>query len=159
MGAFDAPGERFPVHLPANFACGCIFLELRKGEFESWQALEEMVRGFELRDFWGGTILRCEGKQLPETGRVHLATSEQRMERMSATSGPPLTLFALSIDQQIGENLYGGFDLQWTEHGFAEHAFDLIAMISGTYSTRHPSSMHAFGNSFLEGQVGPSDQK
>ena len=43
-----------------------------------------------------------------------------------------------------------GAAINWAEFHFAQFAFDLIAMIQGTYQPGRISSFHGIGSSFLE---------
>ncbi len=155
MGGPDEPGARYPLHLPGNFSCGCVFFELRQEDMGTWQSLDEIVEGINLRGFWGGVVLRCEGKELPETGRISLLRGTERTERHSPSDSKSLLRsFAMSCTRQITESMYVGSMLKWDELNFVEHAFDLVAMMNGAYQVGQVSSFHAFGSSFLESNYG-----
>jgi hypothetical protein len=146
MGGVDAPGERYKLHLPANFTCGAIFVELRKESSVGEQVLSSICDGASLRGFLGGAILRGEGHTLPQTGRLSLAVSQTPFNGSSTL----LLESGLSSTRQISENTHLAAMLQWSEAGFSQFAFDLIALMQGTYEAGRISSFYGLGSSFTE---------
>jgi hypothetical protein len=143
----DDPADRYKIHLPSTFCCGSIFFELRQSEANSEAALLALIGGVGLRGYFGGVILRGEGHTLPYTGRLSLYTSETPIERMFRSSEMPLLDLAISKSEQLNDNVHFGSGLKWAEYEFAQFAFDLIAMIQGTYSVGRLSSFYGMGYS------------
>lgn len=151
MSGVDAPNERYKVFLPPNFFCACIFVELRKASEFDETALTNLTTGADLRGFYGGIILRGEGKQLPDSGQLRLMSSETAME---SELGPPksslLKGFTMSPTRPWGDAKHLGAMLTWGETHFANFAFDLIALLQGTFRPGFVSSFHVQGNSQWE---------
>ena len=51
---------------------------------------------------------------------------------------------------EIAEKIHFGAMIEWAEFYFAQFAFDLIAMMQGTYQIGRLSSFYGLGSSFLE---------
>jgi hypothetical protein len=149
MRGTDEAGARYKLHLPTNFSCGCVFFELRQGDADDWKALDAMVDGLALKNFWGGVILRGEGHTQPSTARIGLTQSESAMERAPEQSSA-LLKFGLGASRKLAEKLHIGTMLHWSEMGFAQFGFDLIALMRGTYEAGRLSSWHGFGSAHLE---------
>lgn len=150
MRGADDQGERYKVHLPPNFSCGCVFFELRDSDANDWAALDEMVEGRALRNFWGGVILRGNGHTESNTGRISLLQSAAPFER-SPRQPPALLITGMGASRQLGEDCHVGAFLVWSEMGFAQFGFDLVALMSGTYEPGRLSSWHGLGSGQLEG--------
>jgi hypothetical protein len=149
MNGADESGERYPLHLPANFSCGCVFFELREADAADWGAMDAIIDGIALRGFWGGVILRAGGQSRPNTGRFGLTQSETPIERCPEGESPLLD-FGLGATRELAEKLHIGSLLRWSESAFAEFGFDLIAMMRGSYQTGRLSSFYGVGSSELE---------
>lgn len=143
----DVPNERYKLYLPASFCCGVIFVDLKEKHANSRKVLTAATDGASLRGFFGGLVLRGEGHTLPHTGRLLLTQHEA-----ASTSGSRSSLleFGLSKTVQVAERAHVGAMLTWAEHGFAQFAFDLIAMIDGTYEVGYLSSFYGMGSSWHE---------
>ena len=57
---------------------------------------------------------------------------------------------AMTKTVELAENVHIGAEINWAEFHFAKFAFDLIAMIQGTYQPNRLSSFYGLGSSFLE---------
>ena len=146
----DAPTDRYKLHIPQTFCCGSIFFELRKAEASSDAALNTIIDGSGLQGFFGGLVLRGEGHTLPHTARIHLTESELPNESSLRTRETQLLDFGWSNSAQVAENRHIGSIMMWGEANFAQFAFDLIAMIQGTYEAGRLSSMYGMGGTFAE---------
>lgn len=146
MSGIDSPNERHKMYLPADFFCGITFFELRKeNEFDK-AALNSMVNGIQLRGFRGGVILRGEGHTKQVTGKIDLLRSETPME--STIKRPDrslLNVFGDADTVKVMDNLHVGAMLTWTEPNFSGYAFDLVALLNGTFEIGRLSSFHALG--------------
>lgn len=139
MGAVDPPFERYKLHLPGNFICGLLFIELRVQQERQLEALTSLIDGIDLRGFIGGLVLRGEGHTSPHSGRLSLTKSA------SASPGLPsdqtsLLEIGIAPTSQLSDGVHIGAMLSWGEMEFARFSFDLIALLqgtSGTTSTRH----------------------
>ena len=150
MQQVDDPTERYKLYLPPSFCCGLVFFELRKSEANSETALSALIDDLGLRRYFGGIILRGEGHTLPHTARLSITHSETPHDSTLRSGPTPLLEFGMSKSVQIAENVHIGSMLMWSEYGFAQFAFDLIAMIQGTYEVSRLSSFYGIGSSFAD---------
>ncbi len=143
MGGIDDPKERYKLHLPPAFTCGLIFFELKKEDEFKLTALNTAIKGMELRNFLGGMILRGDGHSRPLTGRLQLGRSEKPITKGLTES--LLTGFAMSKSVRVSDTCHILSHLMWMETHFAQFAFDLIAMMQGTYEPGRLSSFYGMG--------------
>lgn len=153
MSGVDAPDARYPLHLPEAFSCGIIFFELRASDAKTDAPLRSLLGGTALRGFFGGVVLRGENHDKPLTGRVQVVQSQTSIES-TVGEGKQNLLNALpmSASVEISSNLHLGAILVWSEFAFSQFAFDLIAMMRGTYEPGRVSSFYGLGSSELEGK-------
>jgi hypothetical protein len=146
MSSIDPPNEKLKFYLPPNFICGTVFFELRQEDAFDKNALNQMISGISLRGFFGGIILRGEGQIKNNTGRLSLLNSETEMKSMiKKPEWSMLGNWADADSTMINENTHIGAMLSWGEPDFSMFAFDLIAMLNGTYKSGILSSFHALG--------------
>jgi hypothetical protein len=150
MRGIDAPAELYKLQLPPAFRCGSLFFELRQADANSEAALSALIDGHDLRGYFGGLILRGEGHTLPQTARLSLTRSKSATESMRCGGATPLLEFGMSKSVQHAEHDHIGSMLMWSEFGFAQFAFDLIAMMQGTYEPGRLSSYYGFGSTSFE---------
>ena len=146
----DKPNEQYKRYLPFDFFCGFIFIELhKKYEFEK-SALSELMKIIDIRGYYGSIILRGEGRAPTTTCKIDtMLTSHPH-----PIDGFPdmndysmLTNFLWTNSQKVEENLYSWIDLTWQDLNFSTFAFDLLALLNGTYQQGKRSSFYAFGDS------------
>ena len=104
--------------------------------------MHAMVLGCQLRGFFGGIILRHEEQLTDCAARLSLLQSDEPIEKES----PDETLLGLAFGPSLplnGRHLHAM--ILWMEHTFTEFAFDLIAMLHGTYRPGRVSSWHGVG--------------
>ncbi len=148
MGGVDDPAERYKLHLPRQFFCGMVFFELRKEHEYSESALTNALSAIGLRGFIGGIVLRGEGHTQPLSGRLNILRSETPIESTIHRSRQSLLQFAsMSASIRVTDSLHFGTMLLWTEPAFAQFAFDVLALIQGTYEVGRLSSFHGMGSS------------
>lgn len=146
MSGIDSPDERYKMYLPEDFFCGIAFFELRKDDEFDKAALNSMVNGIQLRGFRGGIILRGEGHIKQLTGKIDLTQSETAMT--STIKKPDMSLLSgwgNADSVRITDSLHFGAMLMWTEPNFSGYAFDLVALLNGTFEIGRLSSFHALG--------------
>jgi hypothetical protein len=167
LAGSDTPSERYKRYLPANFFTAVVFFELRRKHEFSKEALNNLVPSKGLRGYFGGIILRGEGLPFEKCGRIKLFPSKIELKssvgkskgKESLLTGSPWAEsrpFA-AADSYLGPiitpwdeeeatwNLEGAYlsaQLDWDESEFARFAFDLIALLKGTYQMSLPSSFH-----------------
>jgi hypothetical protein len=151
MDGQDNPSIPYRLYLPPSFRCGLVFFELRSNEVRNKNLLPKLVEGFDLRGFIGGLILRGEGLNLPQSGRLELIQSNTEIAKDPLdTATTPLIEAGITKTIQIGDRLHIGAMLKWSESAFSQFAFDLVAMLEGTYDPGRISSFYGMGSSFAE---------
>lgn len=153
MQGLSSPDERYKVYLPSNFCCGLVFFELRADSEFSETALRTVTLGAELRQFFGGIILRGEGHDKPLTGRLMLTQGETPLKSDVGRSKASLLNPKQSPDSQsiqIGPDQHLGTMLMWSEVFFAQFAFDILTIMQGTYKTGFLSTFHGLGSEYKE---------
>ncbi len=151
MMGFDEPQEHFKLYLPPAFCCGLLFFELRRESAYDEQALIDMIDGYKLRGFFGGLILRGEGKTLPSAGRILLARGEESIEGTIGRKRESLLdglVLSKSVEFEHGQHLTS--IVRFCESDFAMFAFDLVAMLQGTYEAGRASSFYGLGSTAAE---------
>ena len=141
----DTPGERYKEYLPSNFFSATVFFELREKDKKNFVALQKYVETKGLRGFWGGLILRGEGLDpAGSSGRIF------RVQHVEETHQPAKDKSILGgfNSVHIANGLY--WALAWTDLYFSSFAFDLLAMLNGTYDPTRLSSFHGFGSPNLQ---------
>jgi hypothetical protein len=89
---------------------------------------------------------------MPQTGRLFLVRSDTPGESTMSKSGTSLLEFGLSSTTAVEENVHIGAMLKWDESAFAQFAFDIVAMLQGTFEVGRLSSFYGVGSSWLEFQ-------
>lgn len=149
MQGLDAATDRYRLYLPPTFSCGLLFVELRVEDATSEVALAALVEGIGLRGFFGGVVLRGEGHTLPHTGRLSITRSDSPVSSIGPATGTSLLEIGMSASVPVADSVHIGAMLDWSEMGFARFAFDLVAMLQGTFDGRL-SSFYGFGSSWGE---------
>ncbi len=150
MQGVDDPQERYKLHLPRTFFCGFVCVELRQDMMYSEAALRSVIDGLGLRWFFGGLVLRAESNASEHTGRIVLTKSETPTESTVKGRKTPLSEFGMSESIAISEKIHIGSLILWSEAQFAQFAFDIVAMLQGTYEVGRVSSFYGMGSSFQE---------
>ena len=150
MVGIDEPGEKYKLHLTSTFCCGLVFFNLKQEHQFSEAALSKLIAGIELRGFFGGIILRGEGRQKGDTGKLSLLRSETPIESTIGKNKQSLLNFGMTESLKITDSLYFGAMLMWGEPNFSQFGFDVLAMMQGTYEAGRLSSFHGMGTSEWE---------
>lgn len=142
----DEANERYKRYLPANFCMGMIFFELPES-VARLQLLNRLVPTTPLRGFFGGIVLSAEGVNPMNTGRFMYRLGEPYS--LAKVKGRTLTSIARdgvggiwsdSVEIAPGQHLTCTF--HWAPAFFPDFAFDLIAIMNGTYTPGLVSSWH-----------------
>jgi len=130
---------------------GMVFFELRQDSQFDATAFERINSCIQYRGFLGGVVLRGEGHAGQFSARISLLRSETPIE---GTIGPGkkslLKGSAMAKSLEVSESLHFGSMLIWAESAFSQFAFDLIAMMQGTYRSGFLSSFYGMGSSRVE---------
>jgi hypothetical protein len=105
-------------------------------------ALDKVVEGRQLLGFGGGMILRGDGHAQELTGRIMMLNSSSAITGTVGSGKESLFTSPLSNSIEVGENIHVGAVLLWSRSNFAQFAFDLIAIMQGTFEPGRISSHH-----------------
>jgi hypothetical protein len=127
----DALGENYPKYLPASAVLAMVFFELRVADASDLEALNP-IRDLELqRPFYGAMILRGEGLHSDDTALIQRSHSDQAFEGMLPARGL-LSGCALTATKESNGHHMGAMSM-WSAIKFSQFAFDLLALLNGTY--------------------------
>jgi hypothetical protein len=147
MARIDPQNSRAKMHLPANFFCATIFFELRKEHEKDFAAMDELVEATMLRGFYGGIILRADTLDKYYSGKINFRIENIDTGRNNNSS---LSFWATSKCLKYREDAYFSLLLTFWEQHFSEFAFDIIALLKGTYQPNVLSSLYCMGSTAME---------
>lgn len=144
LNGYNAPQERYKCHLPNNFICGLVFIELDAKDKNSQTALNQILTNRTLRGFFGGIILRGEGYSDPRSGQMRFMVGPSPIPE-NITKFSLLGAGVCTKSEEIDGNAHIAASLTWSTVHFSQFGFDLIAMMNGTYDPRFMSSAFGMG--------------
>lgn len=114
----------------------------KENEFDKL-ALNSIVKGIDLRGYHGAVIFRGEGHSKQVTGRVSLLRSNTPISsEVRKPDGSLLSVCSQADSIKVKEDLHLGSELFWSEFYFSNYAFDLVALLNGTFEVGRLSSFH-----------------
>lgn len=146
MNGVDDPNERYKLHLPSSFVCGMVFFNMKCSSSQCMAGLKQLTSCIQYRGFMGGIILRAE--ESAASGRISLYASETPVANPTDCASKEESAFAgllMTDSVTSGEGLHYGSMLMWSDIVFSQFAFDLIAMMQGTYRRGFLSSWYGMG--------------
>lgn len=147
LQSIDEPNEKYKLHLPPQFFCALVFMELSSQHEYSEAIFEKLLHGLDLRGFTGGLVLRGEGHSKPMSGRIKFACSKTPIEStVGRDKTSLLKCLTMSNSICVEKDLHFLAMLNWEEIAFSRFAFDLVAIMQGTFDGG-ASSFHGMGNS------------
>ncbi|MGC2330796.1 MAG: DUF6602 domain-containing protein [Candidatus Acidiferrales bacterium] len=138
----DAESEKYPKYLPASAILAMVFFELRCADEFDLDALT-LIRDFlPRRLFYGAVILRGEGLHPDDTGLIQQYGSDEPLPASPGCATNSL-LYGLTMTATapLGQRYIGAM-LRWGDVEFSGFAFDLLALLNGTYRPGYGSSFH-----------------
>ena len=140
MAGVDEPRARYPQYFPASTVLGTLFIELSRDDAKDIVALERFRVANLNRDFYGGIVLRGAGRAENSTGLIRPMTSDTPMEEMFLANG---LLHGSALTKTVEDGpQHCSAALMWSDTHFADFAFDLLAVMKGTYEPGRVSSFH-----------------
>jgi Domain of unknown function (DUF6602) len=149
MAGFDPAGERYPRYLPSSAVLGMVFFELRASDQDDIEALNLFRAVAFERGFYGAVILRGPRKNPDDTALIERAESNIPMEEMRAPNGLGHGVTRTATTEVLGNHLLAL--MMWSDINFSRFAFDLLALLQGTYRRGFVSSFHGLDFSGAEG--------
>lgn len=146
MEFIDPQNQPLKLYLPSNFFCATVFFELRKEDEMNFAALDALMEASGLRGFYGGHILRAEALGGYYSGKLSLHKQDMNLVPQNKS----LSFWATSKCKKVGNDSYLRVMLQHSETHFSEFAFDIIALLKGTYNPNILSSLYGMGTTQWE---------
>lgn len=142
LKSIDAPEQPYKAHLSPKFFCEIVFFEVCIDDEFAPGLLDKLV-DTNLRGYQGGIVLR--GDTLPSelAGNITVCVSDRPLTnpvgkgKCSLLRNSP---FSNSV--QISENEHLSIMLNWTGASFSGWAFDILALLNGTYRPGFISSRY-----------------
>ncbi|WP_299568482.1 DUF6602 domain-containing protein [uncultured Pedobacter sp.] len=145
MGTAKHPIHDYRFYLPTTFFCATVFFELHKDNEKDFGALDAFLDGSDLRGFYGGYILRPESHEKYSSGKVLFEYLDEVQEPWRKS----LLFWAHSQCKKL-DKYYLRARLTHSETYFSEFAFDIIALLKGSYKPYALSSMYGRGTTDWE---------
>jgi len=140
IAGVDSAGANYPKYLPASAVLAMMFFELRNADATDVDPLN-LIRDLQLRrPFYGAMILRGEGLHPDDTALIRQLQSEQAFEGVFPGGGL-LRGYSISGSKELNGSHMGAMSM-WSDINFSQFAFDLLALLSGTYRQGFASSFH-----------------
>ena len=146
MSKVEPLNQALKLHLPANFFCAVVFFELRQEDELDFNALNELNEAVELRGYYGGYILRTNTLDKYYSGKISLVRENSDI----VPENKSLSFWATSKCKKLSENNFCKTQLFHSESHFSEFAFDIIAMLKGSYHPNVLSSLYGIGTTQWE---------
>jgi hypothetical protein len=133
----DAADERYKKYLPNSFFWGMIYIEARNDANKSAKTIyEKYLTKMKVRGHYSTLIMRGEGKDC--SGKIMLTRGESKIE-----SNADLFEFGMyTLPNEIPGIGYLGAFCMWSDIMFVNFAFDILALLNGTYELGRLSSFH-----------------
>ncbi len=142
-GRGETPATKRLLH--QHFVSAAIFLEWRASDDFGAADLAELVPDPPNPAFFGGAVFRAEGLDPLHTGQIRLLSSTTPMETNFGGPDDP-DRFRSNMATSASKAYPGGQQiaamLSWAPAYFSVFAFDLLALLQGTYRRGYISSGH-----------------
>lgn len=146
LAKIDPINHPLKLYLPQNFFCATVFFELREKDDKDFTALDELLEAASLRGFYGGFILRSEILEKYYSGKIYPLNESLNI----VPNNQSLSYAACSKCIDLADSTYYRIKLDHFESYLAEFAFDILALLKGTYNSNIISSMYGMGSSQWE---------
>jgi hypothetical protein len=139
----DPIEERYRKYLPPEFFCAAVYFEDRGRRRFKEAAMAKAIPHRPLRGFFGGIILRADDLEADEALRMIFLVSKTKYDpRARPTALATLTEAPMANHHTPANGYHIGAMLHTGESAFAMFAFDLVALLNGTYENSRISSRH-----------------
>lgn len=147
----DPVNERYKMYLPPNFFCAVVYFEDRRGRRYKESTMANAIPDRPLRGYFGGIILRADGLQADESLRMIFLVSKPMYDPRAETNTlAALTEAPMANHHTMANGYHIGAMLHRSESAFAMFAFDLLALLNGTYETGRISSRHVISGTVAD---------
>lgn len=133
--------QEYKKFLPQNIALGIVFFELKNQHATNLEILKILAPKNFYRGFLNTLVLRGEELEKINAGRI--LTLDGKLEP-SKSLGDSLFKHPFPSISFLGEgDVVKSRMLYWAPSMFSMYAFDILALMEGTYSPNRVSSLHA----------------
>lgn len=139
LGA-DASDERYPRFLCSSFACMSVFFEVPLTKPAA--VLDRLIPEEPLRGFEGAFVLRATGDTTDTSCRILMNENGNEPASNYSALSPASMHLPAAYSRMVGDRHRWAF-ATWGLSLFSLFAFDLVAMVAGTYEHGRVSSRHA----------------
>jgi hypothetical protein len=136
----DPPGAHYLRYPPPRFWCGVVFYELREKDASKVEILDQLLPREDVRGFMGGLILSTDGSSSEASGRIMVLRNAD--EKPSKGLGGSLAKHAATDSVPWSDADHISLMAVWLPDAFTMFAFDVLAMLNGTYEPGRISSWH-----------------
>jgi hypothetical protein len=147
LAGVDTPGAQFKKFLPQRFFTAIVFFELRDENRNAWSELFKFVPDGP-RVWPGGLILRGAGLRPELSASIGLTHNTNSPPVPIGPTGRDLMSTLVMSESKKFNDTYWSALLTWTPNEFSTFAFNLLAMLNGTYQADRISSHH--GQSWID---------
>jgi hypothetical protein len=149
LAANDTPIERYPRFLPDKFFRAVVFFELRDADRRGMGALKEFLRTVNTRGYFRSLILRGFGLPGDDAGIIEVLRNANSPPQPFGWGNDLLTPSGVISENEMMFGTYFGTNLMFSSNGFQKFAFDLVALLKGSYEPGRLSSFHAFSRAII----------
>lgn len=142
----DDANSAYKINLNKNFFCSIVFFELRKENEKKYKALDELINGAQLKNFFGAFILRGEDRNCNESCKITITGPVPIDIELPKDKTLLTSRFYKSKEKDFG------CLVTWLDLLFSQFAFDLLALLNGTYRVGFVSSFYGFGSSNFDNE-------
>jgi len=141
--------DRYSSWLKDDFFCGVIFFELASADEQRVAAIKAMLPVKLPKGFIGGIILRAEGLEDPDvSGRMWPVKSSAALGSSDILGEEKSLLHYVLYVETVPrgpdpEYPFRAVGLRWSKAHFSGFAFDIVALLTGTFQAGVLSSLHA----------------
>jgi hypothetical protein len=147
MAGVDTDDEHYKGYIPMQTILAIVCFELRRDDGADLSPLE-LIRDLSIsRLFYGALILRGEGRNSDDTALIQQTVGDRQHDAQFGDTGL-LGGIALAATTEV-EGQHQGAVITWIDINFSKFAFDLLALVNGSYRYGLISSYYGFDFSAL----------
>ncbi len=139
----DEPQERYKQFLPRNFFNAVVFFERRQENESDIAALKKFIGPQQPDIPLLSIILRSESLNTEQSGEIEIVhvkpEDAAKFASLDELSSPTISITG---PHKVDTDNYQMVFLQWSEVVFSSFAFDLLALLNGTYEAGRASSFY-----------------
>jgi hypothetical protein len=141
MAGVDSADDRYPTYLPEHTVLTAIFFELREAQINDFEAVSALRSTWSFqRVAYPPMVLFGEGRSEDDTALIRATVSDTQTDEIVLERKLLANFYMSSTSPEGAQNV--GMMLDWSPLNFSRFAFDLLAIMNGTYEHGRVSSFH-----------------